>query len=57
MFKKLLLAVLLMGIGLWGAGYDLVAIKNHVWQMANSQAAEMTGRSRIDDSDWGSDAI
>lgn len=56
MFKKLLLATLIVIIGLWGAGYDVAGVKDDIWDAANKQAGAMTGRARIEGGDWGSDA-
>ena len=56
MFKKLLLATLIMIIGLWGAGYDVAGMKDDIWNAANKQAGAMTGRARIEDGDWGANA-
>lgn len=54
MLKKLLLASLIVMIGMWGAGYDLAAMKDDIWNVANKQAGAMSGRAQMDDSDWGS---
>lgn len=56
MFKKLLLATLIVFIGMWGAGYDMVAIKDDIWDAANKQAGAMSGRAQIENSDWSADA-
>ncbi|MGQ7829989.1 hypothetical protein [Altererythrobacter sp. Z27] len=56
MFKKLLLATLIVIIGLWGAGYDVMAIKDDILGAANKQAGNMSGRTQIEGGDWGADA-
>lgn len=53
MFKKLLLATLIVIIGLWGAGYDVASMKDDIWAAANKQAGAMTGRAQMEDGDWG----
>lgn len=57
MFKNLLLATLIVIIGLWGAGYDMAAIKDDIWAAANKQASALSGRAHSEDSDWGAEAI
>ncbi|MFZ9395341.1 MAG: hypothetical protein ACO25F_04665 [Erythrobacter sp.] len=57
MFKKLLLATLIVIIGMWAAGYDVAAMKDKYWSAANKQAGQMSGRAMMDDSDWGENAI
>ena len=56
MFKKILLATLIVIIGLWGAGYDVAGMKDNIWEAANKQAGAMAGRARIEGGDWGDDA-
>ena len=56
MFKKLLLASLIVVIGLYGAGYDVMGAKDDILGAANKQAGAMTGRERNEAGDWGSDA-
>jgi len=56
MFKKLLLATLIVVIGMWGAGYDVAGIKDDIWNAANKQAGAMTGRAHMEGSDWGDSA-
>jgi len=57
MFKKLLLASLIVVIGLYGAGYDVMGAKDDILGAANKQAGAMTGRERTEQGDWGSDAV
>lgn len=56
MFKKMLLATLIVVIGMWAAGYDVAGMKDKYWSVANKQAGQMSGRANMDDSDWGADA-
>ena len=53
MFKKLLLATLIVIIGLWGAGYDVTAVKDDIQSLTDRQAQKASGRSALDKSDWG----
>jgi hypothetical protein len=57
MFKKLLLATLIVVIGLYGAGYDVMGAKDDILGAANKQAGAMTGRERNEQGDWGKDAF
>ena len=57
MFKKLLLVTLIVVIGLYGAGYDVMGVKDDILGVADKQAGAMTGRQRSEQGDWGSDAI
>jgi len=52
MFKKLLLATIIVMIGLWGAGYDVTSVKDELQGAASKSASAATGQS---DSDWGPD--
>jgi len=56
MFKKLLLATLIVMIGLWGAGYDVTAMKDDIQHLAGQQARKVSGQTGLDHSDWGPDA-
>ena len=56
MFKKLLLATLIVVIGMWGAGYDIWAIKDRILNTASKQAGGMTGRDHIEGGGWGDDS-
>lgn len=56
MFKKLLLATLIVFVGLWGAGYDVWAIKDGILGLADKNAGNMSGRNQIEGGDWGPDA-
>lgn len=56
MFKKLLLATLIVMIGLWGAGYNVTSVKDGIKGAADRQAGNMSGRNDRDDSGWGPDA-
>lgn len=56
MFKKLLLATLIVFIGMWGAGYDVWAIKDAILSAADTNAGNMSGRNQIEGGDWGPDA-
>ena len=51
MFKKLLLATLIVIIGLWGAGYDVTSVKDGLQNLADESAQTATGGSRLDKSD------
>lgn len=55
MFKKLLLATLIVIIGMWGAGYDVWAIKDKVINAADEQAGAMTARDHFEGGGWGPD--
>jgi hypothetical protein len=57
MFKKLLLATLIDIIGMWGAGYDVAAMKDDIWHAANKQAGALSARARMENSDWGENTI
>ncbi|MBT8389355.1 MAG: hypothetical protein HKP43_00720 [Altererythrobacter sp.] len=57
MFKKLLLASLIVVIGLYGAGYDVMGAKDDIIGAANKQAEAMSPRQADERSDWGSDAM
>jgi len=56
MFKKLLLATLIVIIGLWGAGYNVTGIKDRILSVADDQAGMLSGRSKLDDGNWGDEA-
>ena len=56
MFKKLLLATLIVIIGLWGAGYNVTGIKDRILNVADDQAGMLSGRSQLDDDNWGDEA-
>ena len=56
MFKRLLLATLIVFIGMWGAGYDVWAIKDTILSAADKNAGNMSGRNQIEGGDWGPDA-
>ena len=56
MFKKILLATLIVITGMWGAGYDVAGMKDDIWNAANKQAGSMTGRAQIEGGDWGAEA-
>jgi|GEM_PF-1427328 len=56
MFKKLLLATLIVFIGMWSAGYDVWAIKDTILSAADTNASNMSGRNQIEGGDWGPDA-
>lgn len=49
MFKKVLIAAVLVAGALWGAGYDLAEIKDSISSAADGNASELTGGT----SDWG----
>lgn len=53
MFKKLLLATLIVIIGLWGAGYNVMEVKHDIQSLADRQARTVSGQSGLDRSDWG----
>lgn len=53
MFKKLLLATLIVIIGLWGAGYDVTAVKDDLQHLATENAQTASGQNALDRSDWG----
>lgn len=55
MFKKLLLATLIVIIGLWGAGYDVTSVKDDLRHLANESAQTATAGAGLDKSDWGPD--
>ena len=57
MFKKLLLATLIVVIGLYGAGYDVIGAKDDILAAADKQAGAMTARERNESSDWGDSAF
>ncbi|RGP41547.1 hypothetical protein BPTFM16_01854 [Altererythrobacter insulae] len=57
MFKKLLLATLIVVIGLYGAGYDVIGAKDDILAAADKQAGAMTARERNDGGDWGEGAF
>lgn len=57
MFKKLLLATLIVIIGLYGAGYDVMGAKDDILGAANKQAGAMTGRERNEQGDWSKEAF
>ncbi|MFN2099599.1 hypothetical protein [Altererythrobacter sp. MF3-039] len=49
MFKKVLIAAVLVSGALWGAGYNLADIKQGISSAADSNADDLTGGT----SDWG----
>ncbi len=49
MFKKVIIAVILVAGALWGAGYDLADIKDGISGAADSNASDLTGGT----TDWG----
>lgn len=53
MFKKLLLATLIVIIGLWGAGYDVTSVKDDLQHLADESAQTATAGAGLDKSDWG----
>ena len=55
MFKKLLLATIIVMLGLWGAGYDVTSANVDIKSAADKQAGNMSGRNALDKSDWGRD--
>ena len=57
MFKKLLLASLIVVIGLYGAGYDVMGAKDDIIGAANKQAEAMSPGKVDERADWGSDAF
>ncbi|TWJ09234.1 hypothetical protein [Altererythrobacter ishigakiensis] len=57
MFKKLLLATLIVVIGLYGAGYDVMGAKDDIIAAADKQAGAMSPRKQDERGDWGSDAF
>ena len=57
MFKKLLLASLIVVIGLYWAGYDVMGAKDDIIGAANTQAEAMSPRKVDEKADWGSDAF
>lgn len=56
MFKKLLLATMLVLLGMWGAGYDVWAIKDDIMSVADNNAGNMSGRNQMQGGGWGPDA-
>jgi hypothetical protein len=57
MFKKLLLASLIVVIGLYGAGYDVMGAKDDIIGAANKQAEAMSPRKVDEKADWCSDSF
>ena len=53
MFKKILILLVLSGVGAWAAGVDFAQVKEEVLAFSNRNAGELTGSSRMRDSDWG----
>ncbi|MEP5936822.1 MAG: hypothetical protein ABJ239_00710 [Erythrobacter sp.] len=53
MFKKILLATLIVILGLWGAGYDVPGMKDRVLNIADDQAEMLSGQSQMNDDNWG----
>ncbi len=56
MFKKLLLATLIVILGLWGAGYDVFGFKDDLVKTADQQAGKFSGQSTLSDDNWGPEA-
>src|SRR3546814_6473000 len=48
MFKKLLLATLIVIIGLWGAGYDVTSVKDSLQHLADEGAQTATAGTGLD---------
>jgi hypothetical protein len=56
MFKKLLLATLIVIIGLWGAGVDVASIKDNLLINADRQAGKFSGQSKFSNDNWSDEA-
>lgn len=53
MFKKILLATLIVIIGLWGAGYNVTGLTGQILHTADETAGKFSGKSKLDDGNWG----
>jgi len=53
MFKKLLLAAMVLAAGLWAWGVDPVKLKDRLVEAQDRQAASISGRDALEQSDWG----